>query len=114
MAGERLGCLTAGQEGGWVGGRTSDREVGETKVRENTPPNLTPNFTLFSKEKKNKSEWIPGSSLAAAGTRLGFEGLFLSPLPPPLAFNATLARTDVPSRADCPDPAQLCPWQSLG
>lgn len=30
--------------------------------------------------------------------------------PPSLAFNATLARTDVPGRADCPDPAQLCPW----
>lgn len=31
-----------------------------------------------------------------------------------LAFNSTLVRTDVPSRADCPDPAQLCPWRRLG
>lgn len=94
---------------------TSDREVGETKERENAPPDLTPNFTLFSKEKKSKPEWILGPFLPLpAPARLGFEGLFLSPLPPPLAFNATLARTDVPSRADCPDPAQLCPWQSLG
>lgn len=58
--------VEAGLPYSWAGGRphvTSDREVGETKERENAPPDLTPNFTLFSKEQKNKSSWIPGPLL---------------------------------------------------
>lgn len=100
---------------------TSDLEVCETKGRENVPPHIAPNSPSvpFPREKKKKPKRIPGpflplAAVEKASTSLGFEELFLSPLPPPLAFNATLARTDVPSRADCPDPAQLCPWQSLG
>lgn len=97
----------------------SVRRAGETKARRKAP--LPPyQFSRFSlgKRENSASQVSPTASACGRETRhrLGIERLVLSPPPPPppLAFNATLARTDVPSRADCPDPAQLCPWRRLG
>lgn len=83
------------------------------KATEKTP--LVPHgYSRFSHgERKNYLSPVPPAASACGQESrqwLGIQGLVLSPPPPSLAFNATLARTDVPSRADCPDPAQLCPW----
>lgn len=72
-------------------------------------------LSLFPKRKEKLRVQCPLRSQPAVShesrhqLRMG-GGLVLSTPPHRLAFNATLARTDVPSRADCPDPAQLCPW----
>lgn len=42
---------------------TSEGKVGETKERENAPPDLTPNFALFPREKKNKPKCVLGPLL---------------------------------------------------
>jgi hypothetical protein len=55
---------------------TSDREVGGTKERENSPPDLTPNFTLFSKEQKNKPNWISGPLLSLSAPAWVLRGCF--------------------------------------
>lgn len=52
---------------------TSDREEGETKGGEKALPDLTSDFTLFSKEKRNKSKctlglhlWLPAQKARSA------------------------------------------------
>lgn len=111
------GAAPAGQGARCPPGATSrvapDGRARGMKARQNT---LARTSSLCSPGERETIRMRGSWRLAAGpeGSPAGDGGAGFEPLSPSLAFNATLARTDVPSRADCPDPAQLCPWRRLG